>query len=390
MLLCMCKMSGHEMAFIEEAFRDEWVVPLGPNVDGFEDDLQSYLGGRVKVLALSSGTAALHLSLILAGVKPGDEVMVQSLTFAASANPVKYLGANPVFVDSEELSWNMDPELLDFAIAERKRITGKLPAAIIVAELYGMPAQMDKMRRVASKWGIPLIEDAAEALGSEYNGERCSTLGDFGVLSFNGNKIITTSGGGALVTHNDVVRLEGLFLATQAREQKPYYQHETIGYNYRLSNISAGIGRGQMMVIGDHIRHHRHRQAFYRELFKDIEGVTLHENPDSRFDSNFWLSTITLDENVHIKGSEQLPQPEPGEPDADIEQLRRLMWEHRVETRPIWKPMHLQPVFSNAPAFTNGVSERIFRRGICLPAGPWVTDDDALKVVGIIKDNLRK
>lgn len=404
-LLRMCKMSGHEMPFIQEAFDGEWVVPLGPNVIGFEKDLEKFLGHDKHVVALSSGTAALHLGLIGLGVKEGDEVMVQSMTFSASVNPVRYVGAIPVMVDSEPNSWNIDPDLLDQAIEDRINVTGKKPKAIIIVCLYGMPAYYDRLLKVAEKWDIPILEDAAEAFGSSFNNRKCGTYGRYGVLSFNGNKMITTSGGGALVCPDAEAARKTMYFATQARLGYAYYQHEDIGYNYRMSNISAGIGRGQMMVAEEYISHHRHRQAYYRNEFKDIEGISLHENPDSRFDSNFWLCTALIDPSLRVKGEENayaspITSTVGGagavtgqggdihtdcEPNANVEALRIGMASLGIETRPLWKPMHRQPVFSGFPAYVNGVSESLFHRGICLPSGPYVTDKDADRVVDSIK-----
>lgn len=362
-LLCKPHMSGHEKRFIDEAFAEDWVVPLGPNVDGFEKDLEAYMGGGVEIAALSAGTAAIHLGLVLLGVGPGDEVMCQSFTFSASANPVVYQSATPVFVDSEPETWNMDPRLLDKAIADRMDKTWRKPKAIIVVDLYGMPARLDEIEAVARKWDIPLLEDAAEALGSEYKGRKCGTFGRFGALSFNGNKMITTSGGGALVCHTPEQKRRAVFYATQAREPFPYYQHEHIGYNYRLSNISAGIGRGQMMVLGEHLAHHRRLAELYAELFKDVEGIEYHGNPSDDFDSNFWLSTILID-----------PSKTGG---LTPEALRQHFAAMGIETRPLWKPMHSQPVFEACPAYVNGVSGHLFARGLCLPSGPWVSEEDA-------------
>ena len=429
-LLCLAHMSGKEIEFIEEAFRDNWVVPLGPNVDGFEKDLETFLkvsscslkesdlykGNTDKyfpaltphVAALNAGTAAVHLSLIACGVKAGDEVMVQSFTFAASSHPVTYLGATPVFIDSEEDTWNMDPELLDKAIADRLEKTGKLPKAIVVVHLYGMPAKMHEIAAVAKKWEIPLIEDAAEALGSEYACRKCGTLGDYGVLSFNGNKMITTSGGGAVVCTDIDKKKEIMFLATQARESYPYYQHEKIGYNYRMSNICAGIGRGQMTVVTDHINHHRYIQALYKELLADVKGVTLHENPSPEINSNFWLCTIVLDPDLKVKGMENAysnaisgviggvgavtmeakSQHSNAEPNPNVEALRLALDAENIESRPLWKPMHLQPVYAENPFYANGVSEDLFRRGLCLPSSPWVTDEDVKHIVDTIKANI--
>lgn len=370
--LCMCHMSGAEQRFIDEAFAEEWVVPLGPNVDGFEEDLKNYLlapdpkcDGK-EIVALSAGTAAIHLALVLLGVGRDDEVMCQSFTFAASANPVTYQGAKPVFVDSEPESWNMDPKLLDEAIADRVKVTGKKPKAIIAVHLYGMPARIDEICAVGEKWGIPVVEDAAEALCSKYKGRYCGTFGDYGVFSFNGNKMITTSGGGALVCPDAESKKRAIFFATQAREPFPYYQHEHIGYNYRLSNISAGIGRGQMSVLDAHLAHHRELAALYEELFADVAGITVHKNPTADCDSNYWLSTIEIDREIT---------------GCTPEDLRLHLASLNVESRPLWKPMHLQPVYADAPAYVNGVSEHLFARGLCIPSGPWVTPDDVRMIV---------
>ena len=405
-LLCLAHMSGNEMKYIEEAFADNWVVPLGPNVNAFEDDLQRFMGGRHEVVALSAGTAAVHLALIGCGVGPGDEVMVQSFTFCASSHPVTYLGATPVFVDSEPDSWNMDPELLDHAIADRIAATGRKPKAIVVVYLYGMPARIDDILAVADKYGIPVIEDAAEGFGSRYDGRMCGTFGRFGVLSFNGNKMITTSGGGALVVPDKEWKQKIMFYATQARESYPYYQHEEIGYNYRMSNICAGIGRGQMTIIDEHLAHHRHVQAMYRELLGGIDGITLHENPTPRHDSNFWLCTVTLDPELRVKGQEKAYAATISgavggaagvthaatnahtdcEPNANVEAMRLWLDERGIESRPLWKPMHRQPVYRNNPAYVNGVSDKLFGCGLCLPAGPWVTDDDLRHIAASIAD----
>lgn len=365
-------MSGAEQKFIDEAFAEEWVVPLGPNVDGFEEDLKKYLTAGdpasegKEVAALSAGTAAIHLALVLLGVGKDDEVMCQSFTFAASANPVVYQGGRPVFVDSEPGSWNMDPELLDSAIADRVEKTGRKPKAIIAVHLYGMPARIDEICAVGEKWGIPVVEDAAEALGSSYRGRKCGTYGHFGILSFNGNKMITTSGGGALICPDMESKKRAVFFATQAREPFPYYQHEHIGFNYRLSNICAGIGRGQMTVLDEHIDHHRRLAALYQELFAKVDGITYHANPSPESDSNYWLSTIEID--PEITG-------------CTPEMVRQHLANLNVETRPLWKPMHLQPVYADAPAYVNGVSEHLFGRGLCLPSGPWVTPEDVKMIV---------
>ena len=370
-------MSGNEQRYIDEAFADNWVVPLGPNVDAFENSLQDFLSkgdpsrDHLRIAAVSAGTAAIHLGLILAGVKAGDEVICQSFTFAASANPVTYQGATPVFVDSEADTWNMDPALLDFAISDRIAKTGRKPSAIIPVHLYGMPAKMDEIMMIADKWDIPGVEDAAEALGSSYRGHACGTFGNFGALSFNGNKMITTSGGGALVCPDQESRARAVFFATQARESYPYYQHENIGYNYRMSNICAGIGRGQMTVLDEHIAHHRRLAALYASLLADVEGVDFHANPSPESDANFWLSTITIDPS--LTGG------------LTPDELRLHFESLNIETRLLWKPMHMQPVFSKAPAYTNGVSSSLFSRGLCLPSGPWVTEEDVEMIVSEIK-----
>lgn len=401
----MCRMSGHEMRFIQEAFDGEWVVPLGPNVKGFEEDLEKFLGHDKRVVALSSGTAALHLGLIGLGVGAGDEVIVQSMTFSASVNPVRYVGATPVMVDSEAATWNIDPDLLDRAIEDRIKTTGRKPKAIITVCLYGMPADYSRILAISKKWNIPVLEDAAEAFGSEYDGRRCGTFGSYGVLSFNGNKMITTSGGGALVCPDGEAARKTMYYATQARLGYAYYQHEDIGYNYRMSNISAGIGRGQMIVAEEYIAHHRHRQRYYREHLSRIEGIILHENPDSRYDSNFWLCTALIDPALKVRGQEEayssaITTTVGGaggvtgagsgihtdcEPNANVEALRLGLAKLGIETRPLWKPMHRQPVFSGCPAYVNGVSESLFHRGICLPSGPYVSDKDADRVIESIE-----
>lgn len=374
-LLCLCHMSGREMDFINQAFADNWVVPLGPNVTGFENDLQAFLGEGNYVAALSAGTAAIHLGLVMLGVKSGDEVICQSLTFSASANPIAYLGARPVFVDSEPDTWNMSPDLLEKAILDRYKKTGKYPKAIVAVDLYGMPAKWEEILEVADEYGIPVLEDAAEALGSIYKGKKCSTFGKMGVLSFNGNKMITTSGGGALVLHSEEEKKRAVFLATQAREPFPYYQHEEIGFNYRLSNISAGIGRGQMTILEEHIAHHKHVHSRYAEAFAEIPGITLHSNPDEDFDANYWLCNILIDKELT---------------GVTPEELRLRLDAANIESRPIWKPMHLQPVFADAPAYIDGTSERIFDSGLCIPAGPWVGDKEIDRVVAVIRDACRK
>jgi dTDP-4-amino-4,6-dideoxygalactose transaminase len=389
-------MSGNEQQYIQEAFDTNWVVPLGPNVNAFEQDLRQFVDPTKEVVALSSGTAAVHLALVACGVGPGDEVVCQSFTFCASANPITYQGARPVFVDSEADSWNMDPELLEQAILERKAKTGRYPKAIMMVYLYGMPGRVDELLAVAEKYNIPFIEDAAEGLGSRYDGRVLGSFGQYGILSFNGNKMITTSGGGALVCPDQAAKQEVMFYATQAREAYPYYQHERIGYNYRMSNICAGIGRGQMTVLDQHIAHHKHVAARYQQAFADIPGITYHANPSPRCDSNYWLSTILLDADLHVVGQDkayaQAVQGAVGgaagvthaaaslhtaiEPNANVEALRVWLDQAQIESRPLWKPMHCQPVFKDCPAYVNGVSEAIFRRGLCLPSGPMVTDDD--------------
>lgn len=408
--LCLAHMSGEEQKFIKEAFDTNWVVPLGPNVNGFETDLEAFVGEGKKVVALSAGTAAVHLALIACGVKAGDEVLCQTFTFCASANPITYLGAKPIFIDSEADTWNMDPELLERAIIDRMEKTGKKPKAIVPVYLYGMPAKIEEIMAISRKYDIPVIEDAAEGFGSKYDGQVCGTFGKFGVLSFNGNKMITTSGGGALICPDSEVKNEIMFYATQAREAYPYYQHEQIGYNYRMSNICAGIGRGQMTVAEEHIAHHKHLCDLYRELLKDVEGITLHENPSERFDSNYWLNTVLLDPSLKVKGQEHAyevaVQGAVGgaagvthaasslhtdcEPNANVEAMRVVLDKAGIEARPLWKPMHKQPVFADAPAYLNGVSEELFKCGLCLPSGPCVTDEDARYIVEQIKANIIK
>ena len=410
--LCLAHMSdeGLEQKYIKEAFDTNWVVPLGPNVNAFEDNLKQFVGkdqqGREKeVVALSAGTAAVHLALIACGVKPGDEVCVQSFTFCASSHPITYLGATPVFIDSERDTWNMDPELLEKAILDRIEKTGKKPKAIIPVALYGMPYDCERIMAVAEKYDIPVIEDAAEGFGSKFKGQMLGTFGKFGVLSFNGNKMITTSGGGALVCADAESKNKVMWYATQAREAYPYYQHEEVGYNYRMSNICAGIGRGQMTVAQAHIDHHKHVQALYEELLADIEGITLHKSPSADYDSNYWLCTIELEPTLRIKGQEnaykEVIKSAVGgaagvihavdsavtdcQPNDNVEALRVYMLDAKIEARPVWKPMHKQPVYKNAPAYVNGVSEEVFKVGMCLPAGPYVTDDDVRYIVETIK-----
>lgn len=403
--LCLAHMSGNEQKFIQEAFDTNWVVPLGPNVNGFEQDLKEYVGENKEIVALSAGTAAVHLALLACGVGPGDEVLVQSFTFCASSHPITYLGATPVFVDSENDTWNMDPVLLEEAIKDRIAKTGKKPKAIVPVYLYGMPAKIDEIMAVAAKYDIPVIEDAAEGLGSRFDGQVCGTFGEYGVLSFNGNKMITTSGGGALICADADAKKEIMFYATQARENYPYYQHERIGYNYRMSNICAGIGRGQMTVLDEHINHHKHTYELYKELLADVEGITLHDNPSERYDSNFWLNTITLSPELRVKGEDMAYEAAVSgavggaagvthaaeslhtdcEPNRNVEAMRMALDAVGIESRPLWKPMHKQPIYKDAPAYVNGVSEALFKVGLCLPSGPCVTDDDIRYIVEQIK-----
>ena len=433
--LCLAHMSdeGLEQKYIKEAFDTNWVVPLGPNVNGFEKDLEEFVTQKSqktqkegfsntnelakRVVALSAGTAAVHLALLACGVGPGDEVLVQSFTFCASSHPITYLGATPVFIDSERETWNMDPELLEEAIKDRIAKTGKKPKAIVPVALYGMPYQIDWIMEIANRYDIPVVEDAAEGFGSKFKGQVLGTFGKYGVLSFNGNKMITTSGGGALITPDEESWREIMMYATQYRESYPYYQHEKIGYNYRMSNICAGIGRGQMTVVNDHIAHHKHVQKMYEELLKDVKGIHVHTQPKvspkggdlegaSVYDSNYWLCTITLDPDLKIKGQENAYKTivtgavggaagvihaadsatTDCQPNDNVEALRVVLDQAQIEARPVWKPMHKQPVYKNAPAYVNGVSEAIFKVGMCLPAGPYVTDEDVQYIVQCIKD----
>lgn len=406
--LCLAHMSGQEMKFIQEAFDTNWVVPLGPNVNGFEKDLESFMGQQKRIVALSSGTAAVHLALIACGVKAGDEVIVQTFTFCASSHPITYLGAKPVFVDSESDTWNMSPELLEEAIKDRIAKTGRKPKAIVPVYLYGMPAKIDEILSVAERYDIPVVEDAAEGFGSRYDRQMVGTFGRYGVLSFNGNKMITTSGGGALVCPDGESYNRVMYFATQARESYPYYQHTEIGYNYRMSNICAGIGRGQMTVIDEHIRHHQHIAQLYREAFKEVEGIDFHDNPDERTDSNFWLNTITIAPDLKVKGQENayktIVKGAVGgaagvvhqastvhtdcEPNANVEAMRLYLDRAGIESRPLWKPMHRQPVYQDAPAYLNGVSEELFHCGLCLPSGPMVADEDVARIIHTIKDSV--
>lgn len=408
--LCLAHMSekGLEQKYVKEAFDTNWVVPLGPNVNAFEKDLENFVGENKKVVALSAGTAAVHLALLACGVGPGDEVCVQSFTFCASSHPITYLGATPVFIDSEKDSWNMDPDLLEEAIRDRIGKTGKKPKAIVPVALYGMPYDCDRIMKIADKYDIPVIEDTAEGFGSRWKGRVLGTFGKFGVLSFNGNKMITTSGGGALICADDESKNNIMWYATQARDAYPYYQHSVIGYNYRLSNICAGIGRGQMTVANDHIAHHKHVQRLYEEFLSDIPGIKVHKAPNADYDANFWLCTITIDPSVRIKGQENayktviknavggaagvihvVDSPVTDcQPNENVEALRVFLLDHKIESRPVWKPMHKQPVYKNAPAYVNGVSESIFKIGMCLPAGPYVSDDDVRYIVDAIKESV--
>lgn len=419
--LCLAHMSeeGLEQKYVKEAFDTNWVVPLGPNVNGFENDLEKYVNDKStnkKVVALSAGTAAVHLALIGCGVGPGDEVCVQSFTFCASSHPITYLGATPVFVDSEKDTWNMDPDLLEKAIIDRIEKTGKAPKAIIPVALYGMPYNCTRIMEISRKYNIPVIEDAAEGFGSRFDGRVLGTFGKFGVLSFNGNKMITTSGGGALICDDEESKNNIMWYATQARDAYPYYQHTAVGYNYRMSNVCAGIGRGQMTIVDEHIAHHKHVQALYEELLADVPGVTIHKAPvqvgkDGKtplYDSNFWLCTITLEPTLHVKGQDNvykevlktavggaagvIHQVESAvtdcQPNDNVEALRVYLLGKKIEARPVWKPMHKQPIYKNAPAYINGVSESIFKVGMCIPAGPYVSDEDVHYIVDCIKDSI--
>ncbi|MBQ6179753.1 MAG: aminotransferase class I/II-fold pyridoxal phosphate-dependent enzyme [Bacteroidales bacterium] len=411
--LCLAHMSeeGLEQKYIKEAFDTNWVAPLGPNVNAFEKDLEEFVSEGKRVVALSSGTAAVHLGLLACGVGPGDEVLVQSFTFCASTHPITYLGATPVMVDSEPETWNIDPDLLEEAVKDRIAKTGKKPKAIVPVALYGMPYNAERIMEIADRYGIPVVEDAAEGLGSRYKGQVLGTFGRFGVMSFNGNKMITTSGGGALICPDDELWQKIMWYATQARESYPYYQHEAIGYNYRLSNVCAGIGRGQMTVLNDHLAHHKHVQALYEELLKDVPGIHVHSQPaGGDYDSNYWLCTITIDPEVRIKGQENayktIVKGAVGgaagvihmassavtdcQPNDNVEALRVLMDQAGIEARPVWKPMHKQPVYKDVPAYVNGVSEAIFKIGMCLPAGPNVSDEDVRYIAETIKNAIIK
>ena len=419
--LCLAHMSeeGIEQKYVKEAFDTNWVVPMGPNVNAFEQDLANMANSKSDgsepldrtVVCLSAGTAAVHLALIGCGVGYGDEVLVQSFTFCASSHPITYLGAKPVFVGSEKDTWNMDPELLEMAIIDRKDKTGKYPKAIIPVALYGMPYDCEKIMAIADKYGIPVIEDAAEGMGSRFDGQVLGTFGKYGVLSFNGNKMITTSGGGALICQSKDDANEIMWYATQARDAYPYYEHTAIGYNYRMSNVCAGIGRGQMTVLDDHIAHHKHVQQLYRELLVDVPGVDLHDQPtDGRYDSNFWLCAATLDPSVKIVGQENaykeviknavggaagvIKQVESAttdcQPNDNVEALRVFMLDKKVECRPLWKPMHKQPVYADAAVYTNDIEVDLFKVGFCLPAGPYVTDEDVHYIVECLKEAIVK
>ena len=362
-------MGGNEMKFVQEAYDTNWVAPLGPNVNGFEKDLAHYIGEESRVACLSSGTAALHLALILADVQLNDEVICQSFTFSASANPITYQGANPIFIDSENDTWNMCPIYLEEAIVDRLA-KGKKPKAIILVHLYGMPAKIDEILGIANKYKITLIEDAAEALGSTYKGQKCGTFGDYGILSFNGNKIITASGGGAIVCKNEKDKQKAIFLATQARDDAPHYQHSEIGYNYRMSNILAGIGRGQMEVLDAHIGLRRDMNLFYKNIFKNVEGITVFEEPNNDYYSNHWLSCILIDSGITGFTSQE---------------LRLQLKKDNIESRPLWKPMHLQPVFKEYDYYGGNVSETLFNKGLCLPSGSNLTKEDRIRIKEVIR-----
>lgn len=372
--LSLAQMSGNEMKYIQEAFDTNWVAPLGPNVTEFEKTLKNYLfqnteNDQHQVVALNSGTSALHLGLMQLGVGQGDEVICQSFTFVATANIITYLGATPVFVDSDNLTWNISPTLLEEAIICRKMVTGKFPKAIVFVNLYGMPAQIDKLQEISEKYEIPLLEDAAESLGSKYRGENCGTFGDFGVVSFNGNKIITTSGGGALICKNNDVAKKTLFYATQSREDRPYYEHKEIGFNYRMSNISAGIGRGQMTALDSFVEARRRNHKIYSELFRNIDGITVQQNPSAAYDSNFWLTCILIDSKKLGKASEE---------------IRMELETENIESRPLWKPMHIQPLYCKMPFYGNGISENLFKNGLCLPSGVGLTRADIEHIVSVV------
>lgn len=373
-LLSLPHMSGKEQEFIADAFKSNWIVPLGPCVDAFEKALKEYLGDGNEVVALSAGTAAIHLGLVQLGVGPGDEVICQDFTFAASANPVVYQGATPVFVDSEKDTWNMSPELLEEAIKDRIRVTGKKPKAIIPVDLYGMPAKMNEIVEIARRYDIPVLEDSAEALGSEINGKKCGTFGDFGVFSFNGNKMITTSGGGALICNSPEAAQRTKYYATQAREAVVYYLHKNVGYNYRLSNICAAIGCGQMTVLEQRLARRREIHAIYADRLNKVPGISVADNPSKEYNSNFWLTCILIDKKVT---------------GYSWEDVYEVLKSNDIETRPLWKPMHQQPVFANNPFYGNGFSDYLFESGLCLPSGSSMSDDDVNRVIEII-ENLNK
>lgn len=371
-LLSLAHMGGTEQKWVDEAFKDNWIVPLGPNVDEFERRLENYLNTE-SVVALSAGTAALHLGLVMLGVEAGDEVICQSFTFAASANPIKYQGATPVFIDSEPDTWNMCPIALEEAIVDRKEKTGKYPKAIIPVHLYGMPAKMNEIVAIANKYQIPILEDAAEALGSIYKGKMCGTLGDYGALSFNGNKIITTSGGGALICPNEDAGKRVTFYATQARENRPYYYHEVIGYNYRLSNVSAGIGCGQMDVLANHVARRREIHDMYVNGLSDLTQITVLDNPNSDFNSNFWLTTILIDKSCSLSPND----------------IMVALNSENIETRLLWRPMHMQPIYNEAPYYGGSVCEQLFEQGLCLPSGSSLTNEDINRVIDAIHEVLK-
>lgn len=378
--LSLPHLAGKEQEYVSEAIESTWIVPLGPYVDEFEHRLDQYLGAGHAV-ALSAGTAAIHLGLVMAGVKPGDEVICQSLTFAASCNPIVYLGAKPVFIDSEKETWNLDPSVLDKAIADRLKVTGKLPAAIVVVHLYGMPAKMDEVLEIGRRYGIPVVEDAAEALGSEYHGHKCGTLGNFGALSFNGNKIITTSGGGALICHTEKEASRVRFLATQARENRPYYYHESLGYNYRLSNVSAAIGCAQIEELAERVARRRKIHSLYKTGLSDLDGVTVQDNPSENVSSNFWLSTILIDKDLTGKTPDE---------------VRLALLDKGIETRLLWRPMNMQPIYADCPYYSestqkgdnSGVGEWLFDRGLCLPSGSSLTDEEIDTVISSLREVL--
>ncbi|WP_162051929.1 DegT/DnrJ/EryC1/StrS family aminotransferase [Pontibacter pamirensis] len=368
-------MGESEFKYVKEAFDTNWIAPLGPHVNGFEKDLASYLGEDVHVAALSAGTAALHLALIILGVQAGDEVICQSMTFSASANPIAYQGATPVFVDSEEQTWNMSPRYLEAAILDRIEETGKKPKAIIVVHLYGMPAQMDRIMEIANRYEIPVVEDAAEALGASYKGQKLGTFGAMSILSFNGNKIITTSGGGALVSHNEEWISKARFLATQARDPAPHYQHSQIGYNYRMSNVCAAIGRGQMEVLPARVEKRRSNYMFYQKALAAYPFIRFIAEPDSDYVTNRWLSTVLIDDEA--------------EGGVSRETILLGLEKDNIESRPLWKPMHLQPVFEGAPFYGDGTSEKLFENGLCLPSGSNLTDEDLERVVQQLQETVR-